>query len=93
MDSICIPCCCLNYYVSLLYINFLLEPEIALANAEYIGYASPNTTVINNPDYCYFENEILYPKKENMPITEYYRDLNEDIRYYYENLWIDVKLY
>ncbi|MEE0838961.1 MAG: spermidine/putrescine ABC transporter substrate-binding protein, partial [Acutalibacteraceae bacterium] len=76
-----------------LYINFLLEPEIALANAEYIGYASPNTDVINNPDYCYFGNEILYPDEEQIPKTEYYRNLDDEIRYYYENLWIDVKLY
>ena len=91
--TICIPKCCENYEAALLYINFLLETDIALANAEYIGYASPNIAVINNPDYCYFENEILYPKKENMPITEYYRDLDIEIRSYYENLWIDVKLY
>ncbi len=93
VDAVCIPSCCQNYEAAMLYINFLLEPEIALANAEYIGYASPNTAVINNPDYCYFGNEILYPDEENMPKTEYYRNLDDDIRYYYENLWIDVKLY
>lgn len=93
VDSICIPSCCQNYEAAMLYINFLLEPEIALANAEYIGYASPNNEVINNPDYCYFGNEILYPKDEDMPITEYYYELSDDIRCYYENLWIDVKLY
>ncbi len=93
VDAICIPSCCQNYEAAMLYINFLLEPEIALANAEYIGYASPNITVINNPDYYYYENDILYPDPEQMPITEYYYDLNDDIRFYYENLWIDVKLY
>ena len=93
VDAICIPKSCQNYEAAMLYINFLLEPEIALSNAEYIGYASPNSTVIHNPEYCYFENEILYPSIENMPITEYYHDLNNDIRYYYENLWIDVKLH
>ncbi|MEE0945492.1 MAG: ABC transporter substrate-binding protein [Acutalibacteraceae bacterium] len=93
VDSICIPSCCQNYEASMLYINFLLEPDIALANAEYIGYASPNTAVFTNPDYCYYENEILYPDNKNAFKTEYYRNLNDDIRYYYENLWIDVKLY
>ena len=77
----------------MLYINFLLEPEIALANAEYIGYASPNTAVINNPEYCYYQNEILYPKKEDMPKVEYYYDISEEVRNYYENLWLDLKLY
>ncbi len=93
VDAVCIPSCCQNYEAAMLYINFLLEPEIALANAEYIGYASPNVAVINNPDYCYYGNDILYPDEEEMPKTEYYRNLDDEIRYYYENLWIDVKLY
>ncbi len=93
VDSICIPSCVKNYKAAMMYINFLLEPEIALANAEYIGYASPNTAVVNNPDYCYYKNEILYPKKKDMPYVEYYHDIDPEIRSYYEQLWIDLKLY
>lgn len=93
IDSACIPKSCANYEAAMLYINFLLEPDIALANAEYIGYASPHTAVVNNPDYYYYGNEILYPKKEDMPYTEYYHDIDPEIRLLYENLWIDVKLY
>ncbi len=93
IDSICIPKCVENYEAAMLYINFLLEPDIALANAEYIGYASPNTAVIENPDYYYYQNEILYPAAEDMPEVEYYHDIDPEIRAYYENLWIDLKLY
>ncbi len=93
VDAACIPSCCQNIEAAMLYINFLLEPDIALANAEYIGYASPNKTVFNNPEYYYYGNEILYPPEEKMPKTEYYHDLNKDIRFYYEDLWIDVKLH
>ncbi len=93
VDSICIPSSVSNLEAALLYINFLLEPEVALANAEYIGYATPNTAVINNPDYCYYQNEILYPAEDNIPKTEYYHDIDPEIRSLYENLWIDLKLY
>ena len=93
VDAACIPYNAQNYEAALLYLNFLMEPTVALHNAEYIGYASPNTAVVNNPDYCYYGEEILYPQKEDMPKTEYYHDLDPDIRKYYENLWIDVKLY
>lgn len=93
VDSICIPSSVSNLEAALLYINFLLEPEVALANAEYIGYATPNTAVINNPDYCYYHNEILYPTEENLPKAEYYHDIDPEIRSLYENLWIDLKLY
>ena len=93
IDAICIPKCVKNYEAALAYINFLLEPDIALANAEYIGYASPHTAVINNSDYCYYQNEILYPKKEDIPRVEYYRNIPENVRMHYENLWLNLKLY
>lgn len=93
IDSICIPKSCKNYEAALMYINFLLEPQIATANAEYIGYASPNTAVINNPDYYYYKNEILYPSDKDIPKVQYYHDIADEIRIYYEMLWCDVKLY
>ena len=93
IDSLCIPKSSRNYEAALMYINFLLEPQIATANAEYIGYASPNTAVINNEDYYYYKNEILYPAEEDMPPVQYYHDIDDEIRKHYEMLWIDVKLY
>ena len=93
VDSICIPSDARNYAAAMLYIDFLLEPEISLANAEYIGYASPNTAVITNKDYCYYKNEILYPDKADMPKVQYYHDIDAAIRTYYEELWNDIKLY
>ncbi len=93
IDSVCIPKSCKNYEAALMYINFLLEPQIATANAEYIGYASPNTAVINNPDYYYYKNEILYPNDKDIPKVQYYHDIEDEIRIYYEMLWCDVKLY
>ena len=93
IDSACILKNSKNYEAAMMYINFLLEPQIATANAEYIGYASPNTAVINNPDYCYYGDPILYPSEEETPPTQYYHDIDKEIRKKYEMLWIDVKLY
>ncbi len=93
IDSACILKNAQNSEAALLYLNFLLEPQIATANAEYIGYASPNTAVINNPDYYYYQSEILYPNEEDRPKVQYYHDIDDKIRSYYENLWVDVKLY
>ena len=93
VDAICIPKSVKNYDAAMLYIDFLLEPEVALANAEYIGYASPNMSVVENEDYCYYGEEILYPAPEDMPKVQDYYDIDAEIRKYYENLWIDVMLY
>lgn len=93
IDSACILKNAKNKEAAMLYLNFLLEPDIATANAEYIGYASPNTAVINNPDYYYFGDEILYPNENDMPKVQYYHDISTKTRNIYENLWIDVKLH
>lgn len=92
VDSICIPKGCQNYEAAMMYINFLLEPEIALETAEFIMYASPHTAVLNNPDYTLRENEYLYPTGENYPKVQYFHDIDSATRSYYEKLWEDVKL-
>ena len=93
VDAACIPKNAENYEAAMLFINYLLEPEIALANAEYIYYASPNTSVTTNPEYSLLGNEILYPKEENMPKVQYFHDMDAETRMHFDKLWQDVKLY
>lgn len=90
VDSICVPQNAKNYQAAMLFINFLLEPEIALANAEYICYASPHTAVVNNDNYSLKGNEILYPKE--YPKVQYYHDIDSETRSYFEKLWEEVIL-
>ncbi len=92
VDSICVPQSSQNYEAAMMYINFLLEPEVALANAEYICYASPNTAVINNDEYSFKGDPILYPPEEVKNNTQYYHDLDPEIRSHYENLWTKVRI-
>ena len=51
VDSMCVPTGVQNYDAAMMFINFMCEPAVALANAEYICYTSPNTEVANNPEY------------------------------------------
>ena len=92
VDSICIPSCAQNAEAAMMYINFLLEPEVALANAEYLCYATPNTAVMANENYSLRDSEILYPADDKKPKTAYFYDLPEEIRSYYERLWDQVLL-
>ncbi len=91
VDSVCIPECAQNYEAAMMYMNFLMEPEVAKANAEEICYASPNTAVVNDDDYTYKGNEILYPEEADMPKTQWFHDLDEGTVRYYEELWVKVK--
>lgn len=90
VDSVCVPSNSKNYEAAMMFINFLLEPEVALANAEYICYASPHTAVVNNDRYSLKDNEILYPKKKVK--EQYYHNIDPEIRSYYEKLWEEVLL-
>ena len=94
VDAVCIPKCTQNYEAAMLYINFLLDPEVALSNAFYIGYATPNTGVLNHPDYAEMkENEYLYPSDENMPDTEYFHNLPQETLMEFSDLWNQIRIH
>lgn len=94
VDSICIPKCSQNYEAAIKYINFLLDPEIALSNAFYIGYATPNTGVLENPEYAEMRNnEYLYPSEENMPDVEYFHNLPQESLLRLSELWNEIRVH
>lgn len=88
-DAFCIPTCVQNKKGAEAFINFMQEPQIALENAEYIYYASPNITVINNEEYSLFEDETVYP--EVMPEGQYFENLPQNILELQADLWTSVK--
>ena len=92
VDSVCIPVGCQNKAAAELYINFLLREDIALANAEYICYASPNRAVLENEDYSLRDEEILYPAEEDMPKTQYFHNLEPETLMLMTTLWDNLKI-
>ena len=51
VDAMCIPTGCQNQELAEIFINYMLSEEAAVANAEYIYYASPNSLVYDNETY------------------------------------------
>lgn len=93
VDAICVPKTAQNVDAAMKYINFLLDPEIALSNAWYIGYASPNTAVVEDEDYAEMaENQYLYPDDEHMPNVEYFHNLPQETLLMFSDLWNDIKV-
>ncbi|MBQ2694508.1 MAG: spermidine/putrescine ABC transporter substrate-binding protein [Clostridia bacterium] len=90
VDSACVLKDAKNKLAAELYINFLLEPDVALANAEYICYASPHTEVYTNPEYSFYEDEILYPEEGKFK-TQLFLNLDPEILSLMSTLWDDVK--
>jgi spermidine/putrescine-binding protein len=99
VDAMCIPKDAKHVEEAMLYIDFMLSKEIAIANAEYICYASPNTQVIEDPGYLEYLQalhpdaiDILYPELENYK-TESYLNLSADMRKYEYELWEELMVY
>ncbi|MDY3785089.1 MAG: spermidine/putrescine ABC transporter substrate-binding protein [Eubacteriales bacterium] len=98
VDAMCIPNCTRNKELAEIYINFMLSEEIAVANAEYICYASPNTLVAENEEYIEYMQElhpdaidILYNSAEAIP-TSYYQNLDEEQLERLNTLWDNLKI-
>ncbi len=92
VDAMCIPKNAENKEAAELYINFMLREDIAVANANYLCYASPHTAVLESDDYDLKGNEILYPDEENMPQTQIFENLDYDTQNYMSMLWNELKI-
>ncbi len=92
VDSLCILKGSQNKEAAELYINFLLSEEVALANAEYLYYATPNKAVLENENYSLKDEKILYPDKEDMPRTQYYHNLDAETLALMTSLWSKLKI-
>lgn len=90
VDAMCIPKTSQNKKESEMFINFLLEPENAKKNAEYIGYSIPNTGAIELLDEQTTENPVAYPPKELLDKCETFIDLDKNIKLY-DRAWIELK--
>ncbi len=90
VDAMCIPTSANNKDAAEKYINFMLDPEIALQNAEYIYYASPHTEVVNNPDYSLYKNEYIYPTEDIK--TDIFTDLPKEITQTMTDYWDNLKV-
>jgi len=100
VDAMCIPKCSQNKELAELYINFMLEPEIAKANAEYICYASPHTAVFNDEEYIAYMNEEVHPEAIDILYNNFEKDflnegfvaLDNDTQEYLNELWDSLKV-
>ena len=106
VDAMCIPESSSKKDIAKEYINFMLSEEAAVANALYIGYASPNTLVRNNQEYIDEMGEeaydILYGSSyedlnASYGYSPYYHSFSneeiygEDMQQYVNGLWEKLK--
>ncbi len=91
VDSICIPKSAQNVDGALKYIDFLLSEDVALANAEYLYYTSPNKAVLENDEYSLKNDPYVYPPEEAKKNTEYFHNLSQTALDRMNTLWDGLK--
>ena len=92
VDAMCIPKGAQNKKAAEMYINFMLDPDIALENAEYIYYASAHSEVINNPEYSLYQNPVIYPDEATLENTQIFEDLPTETMQVMTNYWDELKI-
>ena len=99
-DAICIPTNAENPELAHAYINYMLSEEPAVANAEYLYYASPNKLVVNNEgyketlgdDYDVIYDSELESSLEYMFENFAYRNLPDEKLHLLNALWETLKV-
>lgn len=73
------------------FINFMTGTEVSAANAEFIGYTSPNREVKATLDLDELSMSVMYPSDEVLANCEAFTNLPQDILDYYDSIWVKVK--
>lgn len=91
-DAVCIPKGAKQKEAAEMYINFLCEPEVAWAVADYIGYSTPNQGAFELLDEEIREDKISYPEDDFLTQkTMVYRNLSDDTNRKMQELWTEMK--
>lgn len=92
-DNIVIPKTAKNVKGSYDFINFMLRPENAAKNAEYIGYSTPNKKAVEILPKEITTDEQFYPDEATMKNLEVYEDLGSKYLEVYNDRFLEFKMY
>lgn len=92
LDNLVIPKDSQNPEGAHALINFLMEPENAAQNAEYIGYATPSLAALDLIGPEITSDPTFYPDEETLSHLEVFRDLGQETLIEYNDLFLQVKI-
>lgn len=91
-DNIVIPHNAQNVEGAHALIDFLLRPEVAAQNADYVGYSTPNEAAMALMDPEVISDEAFYPSEDALDKLEVYRGLRQEKLIEYNDLFLEVKI-
>lgn len=92
-DNIVIPTSAKNVTGAHAFINFLLDPQVAAQNADYVGYATPNETALQYLDEEITSDERFYPDEATTETLEVYNNLGKKMLSHYNELFLEFKMH
>ncbi len=93
VDSLCIPANCKNKEAAEMFLNYMCEPDVGLANCEFIGYSTPIGKVWERLDDELKYSEIAYPSQEVLDKAEAFTTLSAQVNSALDTAWSDMKSY
>lgn len=91
-DNMIIPSTSDNVEGAHAFINFMLDPEVAAQNADYVGYSTPNEAAIELMDPEVTGDERFYPTEELRDRLEVYENLGLEMLGVYNELFLEFKM-
>lgn len=92
-DNMVIPKSARNVDGAHQFINFMLAPENAAQNAEYVGYSTPNKKALELLPEEITEDRRFYPDPELTDRLEVYDNLGKKMLAYYNDLFLEFKMH
>ncbi|QLG38013.1 ABC transporter substrate-binding protein [Paenibacillus sp. E222] len=92
-DNMVIPKTASNIEGAHQFINFMLDPDHAARNAEYVGYSTPNAKALKLLPEDISEDERFYPDETLTGKLEVYDNLGKKMLSHYNDLFLEFKMH
>ncbi|PLR74595.1 ABC transporter substrate-binding protein [Bacillus sp. UMB0728] len=92
-DNMVIPKTAKNVDAAHQFMNFMLDPEVAAQNTEYVGYSTPNKEALNYLPEEIVSDKRFYPDPVMTEKLEVYENLGKKMLAHYNELFLEFKMH
>ena len=91
IDNMCIPASSEHKEAAEMFINFMCETDVGVANCSYIGYSTPMSEVRQQLDPELRDSEIAYPDESVQAKMQVFTVLSDEINNELDTQWSALK--